>query len=257
MTSETILYHELYNTLTPRTPFSKGIVVASDLSQEKFLPWWWDNYKAFNDFPVTFVDLGLSREMKQWCKEKGNYVHLPISGLFVSEQEEMDPAVVKQFERESGKYLWGCRSAWFRKPLACLQSPYESSIWMDIDCEIRGSIESLFSFCTHPSGMSLAQEYGIHSPPLFNSGVIAFAQNTSLLRLWALKSLKEHTKYPGDQDVLNAIFHEQKISPGLLPPYYNWSRFKEENPESIIVHWHGPHGKRIIEHQMQRKHSIL
>ena len=254
MTAEREKYLHLCRASPETSPHPRGIVVASDLSQEWLLPWWWDNYVRYNNnnnaFPVTFVDMGLSPEMKLWCKERGELVALPISGLFVTERQDLSSEYVASLEKQHGIKFWESRGAWFRKPLACLQSPYESTLWIDLDCEIKGPLDKIFSLCAHPSGLSIVKEPLKTGEMSFNTGVIAFQKGTKLLRDWALESLEGHLEYFGDQDVLTAVIKKQNVEVGDLPPIYNLSRFHQPGPDAIIIHWHGHYGKMVISHQI-------
>jgi hypothetical protein len=251
MMSEQRKYLDLCNASPPTSRHPQGIVVASDISQEWLLPWWWDNYIQFNAFPVTFVDMGLSLEMKLWCKERGELIVLPISGLFVTERQDLSIKFISALEKQHGTHCWESRQSWFRKPLACLQSPYESTLWIDLDCEIKGSLKELFSLCRHPSGLSILKEDPWpNGEQAFNSGVIAFQKGTKIIRDWALESFEGHLEYFGDQDVLTAVIKKQNIVVGDLPPIYNLSRFLHPHPDAIVIHWHGHYGKRVISHQI-------
>ena len=233
----------------------KGIVVASDITQEWLLPWWWDHYQKYNSYPVTFVDLGLSNEMKAWCKEKGNYIRLVDAGLFVKEREEVDQTLAHLWEKNLGNHFWDKRRAWFRKPLACLQSPYETSLWIDSDCEIRGPLEGAFAFCNHPSGIAAIRETWKEKEVGINSGVIAFKKGAPLLHKWARLAANANDRFYGDQDLLDCIEKEQNIPLGELPSIYNWSHRCAENPEAIILHWHGPYAKEVIAQQLRKKNT--
>lgn len=230
----------------------EGIIVGSDLTQEWLLPWWWEHYSRFNSHPVAFVDFGMSHEKKEWCKERGKWIRLPVADLFVAQKEEIDPLLVQQMEHACGKNFWPSRNAWFKKPLACLQSPFHRSLWIDLDCQINGSVQELFSHSR--SGLAMVQElWDVHPDEVrFNAGVIVFEHGLSLIEDWADQSIARNHLFRGDQDVLNAIIQEQKFNVLELPPRYNWSRLSEKNPEAIIQHWHGPQGKIEIMHQIAR-----
>lgn len=233
----------------------KGIVVASDITQEWLLPWWWDHYTKHNSYPVTFVDLGLSQEMKKWCQEKGHYIKLLEPGLFVKEREEVNREIVYAWEKELGTHFWEKRKAWFRKPLACLLSPYENSLWIDSDCEIRGSLEGAFVFCEHPSGISVIRETWKEKEIGINSGVIAFKKQTPLLYEWSRLAIETNDLFYGDQDLLDCIEKEQNTPLGELPDIYNWSHLCQENDQVIVLHWHGRYAKEVIAQQLRKKNS--
>ena len=225
----------------------EGIIVASDMTQEWLLPWWWSHYSRHNSHPVSFVDFGMSFEMKKWCKERGELLPLHVADIFVSERQEISSSLVREWESDNGKQFWSNRNAWFKKPLACLLSPYQKSIWIDLDCEIKGSIKTLFSLCENTAGIAIAREV-----VGFNSGVIVFKRRIALIETWASKSLDENHTFFGDQDILSKIIEEENIEVTELSPIYNWSRFYESNLNAVILHWHGPHGKSVITHQIMQ-----
>ena len=231
-----------------------GIVVGSDITQEWLLPWWWEHYSRHNSYPVAFVDFGMSEEMKTWCKERGEWIFLGLADIFVAERQEIDPALAEKMEGTHGKVIWTSRNAWFKKPLACLQSPFRRSVWIDLDCQIFGSIAKLFELC-EPS-LAMARELPpFHSVKAnYNSGVIAFKHGISAIKTWADQSFTHNHEFTGDQDILYTLIHEQKLDITEIPTIYNWSRSYPENKEAIILHWQGPQGKSAIIHQIMRKH---
>lgn len=225
-----------------------GIIVASDQTLEWALPWWLDQYQRHNSCPVAFIDLGLSFEKKEWCKQYGQLIPLRI----VDFAEEVDPQIGKKWEAEFGKQFWDSRNAWFKKPLACLKSPFQRTIWIDVDCEVRGPVTPLFEYANIPPGLAMAKEqiYVIDSHQMYNSGVIVFSQNHPLIKEWADVCLTQSRNFSGDQEVLSQIIAEKKIQICELPPCYNWSRLRDEQPSTMIQHWHGTYGKYVIKNQV-------
>ena len=227
-----------------------GVLIGSDLTLEWALPWWWERYQEHNSHPVAFIDLGLSFEMKDWCKERGQLIPLRVVGF----AEEAPLEVTKQWEKEAGKQFWDCRDAWFKKPLACLKSPFDRTLWIDVDCEIRGSLTPLFEYASKSVGFAMAFEQNPYSAnyPLYNSGVIAFQKNHQLLHLWAEWSMNKNRLFRGDQEIFSYIVHEQKIKIDEIPPIYNWSRRNPDRSDAVIQHWHGNHGKFVIRTQLSQ-----
>ncbi|MBP9840932.1 MAG: hypothetical protein KBC64_00725 [Simkaniaceae bacterium] len=229
----------------------EGIVVGTDLSQEWLLPWWWDHYHRYNDYPVTFVDFGMSFEMKTWCQAHGTLLPLHVADIFVASKEEIGASLVPEWEHQFGKEVWSFRQAWFKKPLACLQSPYQYSIWIDLDCEIRGPLNALFSFCQGEEGFAIAKEvYQPKENNTHNSGVFVFKRGIDLIEQWANLSFEVNDVCVGDQNTLSRLLAKDPDLFAELPLIYNWSRSCEDNPEALIFHWHGPHGKKAIAYQM-------
>src|SRR5262249_294969 len=141
-----------------------------------------------------------------------------------------------------GKQFWSHRTGWFKKPLACLLSPYERTIWIDLDCEVRGSLHELFALADHPSGVAMAPD--IHAG--YNSGVIIFKKGLPLIQEWAKEALNSNHLYAGDQDIVSKIIVDQNLVISELSPLYNWSRIKGDSSDAVIYHWHGRHGKAVI-----------
>jgi hypothetical protein len=232
-----------------------GILVGSDLTQEWILPWWWENYKHFNSHPVVFIDLGMSFEMKAWCKERGKTIRLFVADVFVAEKDQIDSQRIDEWEGRLGKTVWPSRNGWFKKPTACLQTPFNRSIWIDLDCEIRGPLSALFELADHPSGIAMARENHevADQEPLYNSGVIAFRYGTPLFEKWADDAFDRNHLFAGDQNALSHQIFEEEMIIGEVPQIYNWSRLNPENPDAIILHWHGVHGKSEIAHQIWKE----
>lgn len=229
-----------------------GVIVGSDLTQEWLLPWWWEHFHKTNSFPVTFVDFGMSYSAREWCKERGELVRLLVADLFVVSKEELPLETIHRWEGIYGKKFWPSRHAWFVKPMVFLQSPYRRSVWIDLDCQVNGSVQPLFNFCDHPSGISMTQEpYDpVANTITYTTGVTVFRRGIPLIEEWADGAFSRNREFPGDQDLLSAIILEKKLEIQILPDLYNWSRTFPENRKALILHYHGEVGKRLISHQM-------
>ena len=229
----------------------EGVVVGSDLTLEWALPWWWERYCAHNRYPVAFIDLGLSFEQKAWCRKRGDLIPL----LMVDFTENVETGLAKEWEEKTGTFFWPSREVWFKKPFACLKSPFDYTLWIDIDCEIRGSIAPLFQYAKTPTGFAVAKEQLDFSKPYqaYNSGVIAFRKDHPILLSWAKACLKMNRKFRGDDDVLAYMLFEEGIGIEEIPPQFNLSRCLDEDPNAVILHWHGHHGKTVIRAQTSKR----
>jgi hypothetical protein len=221
-----------------------GIIVGIDQSQEWLLPWWWDHYRKHNRHSVAFIDFGMTVGKKDWCRERGELVPLFVADIFVKEREEIEPEILAHWEASYGKQFWPCRNAWFKKPLACLQSPFKRTIWVDLDCEIRGSLQPLFD-CVNPHGIALFKE---KARSVYNSGVIVFKHGLSLIEGWADQSFEKNHLFRGDQELLSHLIEEKNLEVSELPEQYNWSRMHDNDANAVIVHWHGEFGHSILRH---------
>jgi len=238
------MYEEYRRWRTENLRACDGIIVGSDLTQEWLLPWWWDNYQKHNGHPVAFVDFGMSSEKKEWCKERGEFIPLQVADIFVAEKEEIDAKLFSEWENQFGKNFWNCRNAWFKKPLACLQSPFKRTVWIDLDCEIRGPIGELFE-C---DSIALLKERW--DAWIYNSGVIAFTHGLKLIETWADQSFEKNQLFRGDQELLSQIIREMKYPVKELDEKYNWSRCYGDNTEALIYHWHGELGRNVIRYSL-------
>jgi hypothetical protein len=228
-----------------------GIILGADITQEWLLPWWWKNYSKYNAFPVVFIDFGLSFEMKEWCRERGQLIPLRVFHDFVAERSALDPQLVDEWERCFRNQFWDSRNVWFKKPLACLQTPFQRSLWIDNDCEIKGSLEPLFTFADQETGIAMVpepiQEYKY---TIYNSGVFPFRNGIKVILDWGKKCLEETHIFRGDQEAFSHLVFEQKLQIPEIPRIYNWSRIAKESPHALVLHWHGEHGKLAIRKQM-------
>ena len=229
-----------------------GIIVGSDICQEWLLPWWLENALRHNRYPIAFVDFGLSAEKKQWCRERGELIPLLIADIFVKEREELGSSIIEQWEARYGENFWDFRKAWFKKPLACLQSPFQRTLWIDLDCEILGPLNPVFEACEHPSGIAMVKDQAASpsSFPIYNSGVIAFQRENSIIKEWGDQSFERNGEFRGDQDLLSRIIFEQNFSISELPFIYNWNVGFGTHPDTVICHWLGETGKLALRNQI-------
>lgn len=231
---------------------SRGVLVGSDSHMEWLLPWWWEKYSSSNQFPVVFADFGMTDKARKWCGERGEV-------LAVKEMDFSDDCI-KEWEEVYGSSYGQARKAWFKKPLACLLSPFEKTIWMDLDCEVLSSIELIFTYLEDkqlaialdrvpaiPEGF--APDRDLENRLIFNGGVIVFRKGSELVKEWARIALTESHLYWGDDYILSSIIHRMQEKVEILPPIYNW-RLADGTPfYAKIIHWCGQWGKAYIAKQ--------
>ncbi len=244
-----------------RTPEKeKGIIIGCDCNQEWLLEWWWERYSAENAFPVAFIDFGMTEAAKQWCAERGDVIALSIDFSFLKPKEDDFPDSLN-YEKVWGPELWkemyGAflpieRLNWFKKPFACLQSPYKTTIWFDLDCEILGAIDDLFSVCSAEHPLALMSEYETRHfqryPGMFyNGGVIVFTHGSQIMCQWAQGVIERSSFFWSDDNLLSALIYELQFSVIELPEVYNWKLIWGANMNAIIYHWVGSaKGKNFI-----------
>ena len=231
----------------------RGILVGADARQEWLLSWWWENYRRHNAYPVSFADFGLSEEMRSWCKERGELIDLRAASEFVKGQNEVDPLLAKEWESLYPPTFWKLREAWFKKPLACREFPYNWTLWIDLDCEIIGSLEGIWSY--REFGVALAKDPFAKTAEhtIYNSGVILFQKNHPLILEWAKGSPEGNGLFRGDQDLLSHLIAKGGYALSELPPIYNWcvGRENKEGGKPFVFHFSGDLAKSYLKMKLR------
>ena len=221
----------------------RGVLCGSDKEQEWLLPWWWERYSADNEYPVTFIDFGMTDAAHDWCRERGDVVLLKQDMHFIKSREEVDSDLARVWD--DWNFAWDKRKAWFKKPFALLYSSYQCGVWLDLDCEVLGSIEALFSTCDSTSQLALAREWRsqdlpyLHPDVVYNGGVIVFQHGSSIIQQWAQDTLTRNHQFAGDDFLLSQLIYEQQLQVVELPEIYNWRIVKGINLSTVIFHWVG------------------
>ena len=241
---------------------NEGVIVASTHHLEWALPWWWYNYSAHNDRPVVFFDLGMSEKGRAFCREKGSLVTPKIPSLDCS-KEKTPKELGSKWEKLIGSGVWDIRHKWLQKPFVFASTPFERTLWLDLDCEVRTSLSPIFSMLDKDVELVIGEE----PPPLqqglltlgltlpgevtYNSGVVAYHKNATFLHKWQEETLLQGHIHIGDQEALSRVLFETPFPHKKLPVEYNWDRGLGSNPAAAIFHWHGQPGKQQIKEQIQ------
>ncbi len=244
---------------------TRGILIAADAKQEWLLPWWWSNYAQENSLPVAVVDLGMSREARAWCSERCILISTDRNVRFIKHKEELEQSTIQKWEEIYGKTVWQAREAWFQKPSACLCSPFELTLWLDLDCEILGPLDALFAMLPEQAELGLVREPLIRQGDpalmfgevLYNSGVLLFRRNASFLQRWAEESRLKNGQFWGDQQILSRLIFSENIPVHELPEIYNLQPSSGINLEARIIHWVGSWGKEFIKKHGGLKADLL
>lgn len=235
----------------------EGVIVGCSQNQECLLPWWWMNFRLHNNQPVTFIDFGdLSNSAISWCQKRGNLIKLDIPNDFVTRKEEIDPALACLWESKNS-YVWLFRPSWFLKPFALLKSPYRKTVWFDLDCQVRGSIQPLYDYLNRADlamvpepdpEQQLNRQSKILLPDelMYNAGVIVFNHGCPIIKEWAKRTLVDNHLFMGDQQILARLLYEQKGEIESLPQFYNWPIPYGINPEAIVLHWWGAYKESVL-----------
>lgn len=224
---------------------------------EQFLPWWLMHLREQSDLPVLFADFGMSPEGRKFCEEKGELVPMPAPD-FVVQRKDVSLARALLWETVFTPEFWRARRAWFLKPFALLASPFDRSLWIDIDCEVRESLGPLFQgthiAMTYDQGTSY-HERGLLSPgaPSYSTGVIGVSHGDPLIVTWAERCMKENHLFLNEQLLLSQMVGEIH----LLPQRYNWHMRMEGCPDIAIAHYGGKLKALLQERMHARDHHRL
>jgi len=230
----------------------QGVLCGADLHQEWLLPWWWSSYRLNNTCPVTFCDFGLSDDARSWCQDRGTVISIDTCSSWIASCDQIPAFLKSEWEKLYGKRIWNSRQAWFKKPIALLDSPYQKTLWVDIDCEILSSIHPLFEFCSSSCPFALVREISTDYLPLFhpqvkyNGGVIVYMKEAGILKKWADAARSQNDQFWGDDPLLSHLICQYRYPIQEIPPIWNWRMSDGFNPLAHIYHWVGSGGKEYI-----------
>tara|TARA_Y100000593_G_C4288360_1_gene326848 strand:- start:156 stop:800 length:645 start_codon:yes stop_codon:yes gene_type:complete len=205
--------------------YNEIFLTGCDEKHEWFLEWFVGNYKKYINVPLVFANFGISRESYKFVRKN---VHAIMDMTYINEQ------------------------GWFKKPASMLNSPSNKTIWIDLDCEIRSDISSLFNML-EPNKLNMVEDkpWSQRRRELWhNSGLVGFVNKPPILYQWA-KAVKLNPSV-GDQEVLHSILNPiTKIAHiNDLPNEYNVMRLQTEldnyNGPIKVMHWTGAKGKDKI-----------
>ena len=200
-----------------RTIAEKGVVVGCNAAFEWMLKWWWNYYSQHNDYPVAFVNAGMSREAHEWCLAHGCVLDFSNTLLQGDENDK----------------VFGIEHGW--KAFAPLYAPFERIAWIDLDCEVAANIDDLFDYANK---LALARDPFFHKTRLgrklresklipegeqfYNSGVIAVRQASPLLLKWAAESVNGIDGWRhSDQHILQGLVCQYPDFFEELPERFN------------------------------------
>jgi hypothetical protein len=238
---------------------SQGVLCGCDTHQEWLLPWWWSRLKEHSDWPVTFCDFGMSREAREWCRERGTLHDIDWDPAWVTPREAINEDRVVAWESMYGPGVWSARESWFKKPLALLSTPYQKTVWLDLDCEVLSSISPLFEM---QAPISLVREMPSSHLPLFhpeikyNSGVLVFDQGVSLIKMWEEASRYSNHLFWGDDPLLSHLISREKYPVHEMSEVWNWRMSDGFCMNAKIYHWVGSGGKGFIRERGGIKSSL-
>jgi hypothetical protein len=239
-----------------------GVIVGTSRRQEWLLPWWWMHFRMHNDLPVLFVDFGdLSSEALSWCRKRGEVVKLELSDDFMGSRDEIDPMLVKDWESMQPN-VWSLRFTWYKKPFTLLLSPFQKTLWLDLDCQVQGSLDPLFSIPLQEGGIGIVAESERYqlinwktgrnksTKLCYNAGVILYETGSKIVQEWIAQSKQKNREHCSDQQMLVHVLNTSNIPFTSLPAEYNWTLDRGLSPKAVILHCFGDIGKVFIKNQI-------
>jgi hypothetical protein len=239
---------------------SKGVLIGCDHSQEWLLSWWYMNFRLHNQYPVTFVNFGdMSREAVLWCESRGTVVLLDCGDEFIAKVGEIDQALASDWEARRAK-IWQLRQAWFKIPFCWLSTPYEKSVWMDLDCQVVGPIDPLFNEFLKIADFAIAKESQVEQEAhqalggllpgeeIYNAGVVAYRHGSLLVDELVRRVVEQNHRFMGVQKILARIILENRYYFFPLPSEYNWAMAGGKNKQAIVLHHWGAYQDVLRRH---------
>jgi len=251
----------------------EGIIVGCNRNQEWLLPWWWVNFSLHNSYPITFVNFGdMSETAIRWCQNRGNLIDFVLKDdSFIALKEQISPDLVKIWDKHNPD-IWDCRRVWFQKTLVLLQTPYQKTVWIDLDCQVIKPIQQIFDEFLEDSETAIVHEPDMYDEQkreigilledekMVNAGVLAYRHGAAVILEWAKQIIEKNHLFFSDQYLLARILYLQpSLSVMYISDYYNWFVADGINPKATILHWWGPANKYMLQEEIKylSKHFLI
>lgn len=244
---------------------TQGILTGCDAEQEWLLAWWWESLRKHNNYSVCFIDFGMSEAGRKWCKARGEVLPSAHSIQLASE-EQIEPLRKEQWLERYGGAVWRRRAVWFKKPLALLDSPFELSLWLDLDCEVKGGVDLIFTYLWLGAALVLRPEHEIvqqlhrelgwlrAGEINYNSGVLGFRRDAPILQSWVDEARNHSDLFPSDQQALSSAIWKTKCPVFHLSSAFNWNPQEGPSREAVIVHHSGGVSKNRLRDRLISQH---
>ena len=221
----------------------QGVLVGSDENLEWLLPWWWDNYQKYNRYEVAFADFGMSKKARSWCEDRGEVI------IVESISSELLTSNDLEWANVYGVSYNKARQGWFKKPLALAQTPFEITLWCDLDCEVLKDLKDLFSKATYDPFLAIVKELSNYESPytIYNGGVILYHKEARIIKEFSSQAVSRAKEFWGDDRLLSALINDLKEPVIELDEVFNWRIGQGVPADAYILHWTGEWGKKYIQ----------
>ena len=219
------------------------------------IPWWFSSIRRFSSLPIHIIDIDLPDQRRAWCDKYGIGRTLFSLNKSPAQKQEIDEALAKLWESNYLGNVWQNREVWFAKPEVLQKTPFQKTLFLDLDCEVKGPIDSLlelpasFAICKNPD---FVQEEAILNQlirpgeSIYNSGVILYERGHPLIDQWANLSYETANQHMGDEDILSLILNKTSTPFDLIPEAFNCRPTSQNVGKAHVVHHVGIEGKRNI-----------
>ena len=220
---------------------NKTFITGVDENHEWMLKWWYRNITKHNpDVHITICDFGMSQKVRTWAYQNADH--------FI-------------------EYTKHPKNAWYLKTQVLLDSKYEYTCWIDVDCEVLTNIQDVFNYA-QPGKIGLTEDWGrkFHQPQRiwWATGFNLIKGYSDLLNDW--HSICKQAKVRGDQEALHELVMNNPVRSKEvieLPQEYQWLRISlqlakqgrkgYDSPNKKVIHWTGPLGKEHIKKELMNE----
>jgi len=213
--------------------YENCVITGFDSKAEWMFEWWVHNMRVHSPRTKVLVcDFGMSEEMKK-------RVIGPVMDLTGTPDK-----------------------GWFNKPIAMINSPAKKTIWIDIDCEIKASVEPLFKLL-EPNKLAMVEDkpWTKRRGELWhNSGVVGFIGKPNILHQWC-NAIRKNPEV-GDQEVLHSLLNPITKMTYVKDLPFEWNVMRlatdhdDYNGPIKIQHHTGEKGKDKIRGLMEIRRVI-
>ena len=242
-------YRERFCQWPARPALPRGVLLVVDKTFQWLLPLWWQKYIAHNDLPVAFADVGMTKDMVQWCKARGAVLNVPRE---VRPDAEFRTLGVKT----------GC------KPICMLQTPFDLTLYLDVDCFVYGDVGPALDHVGERD-LAIAVDTLWNTIPenrrpklnpnevMHNAGVIAYRRGSPLVLDYALAVTRRITEgRQSDQPILSKVLHEHEGKWGVLPAAMNAMDPGSRRPDGCVI-WHRLTSHPLTVKRLQREANAM
>ncbi len=192
---------------------------------------------------------------RAWCEKMGSVItEHPDKGP-IKNFSEVDNPPWKDLIRP---LMWNNRGVWFSKALSLDKTPFENSLWIDLDCEVLQNVAPLFEMSEVKDGFSISYSFDEEKDPLkkmkilkkgvrgVQSGVFAFKKNSPVVSAWIDRCITHHRIEFSEETTLSHLLDEKSFEITYFSNKFNWTTPKIAHIGAVILHHSSATQKRNL-----------